>query len=234
MQIKGWHRTSLIDYPDHIATVIFTGGCNFRCPMCHNADLVLKPQTLPAYPQEDLWKFLIKREGLVTGLVVTGGEPTLQPDLPAFLRQVRAHKVQVKLDTNGYRPDTLSDLLTAGLIDYIAMDIKAPPTKYAQLTGIPEVDTTRIEQSIRLIRASDVAYEFRTTVVPGLLDAVGDDIEAIAHWVADAAHYVIQQFQSHHTLDPNHTNLAPYPVSDLYTMAERARRWVPHTTLRGI
>jgi pyruvate formate lyase activating enzyme len=231
MQIKGWHRTSLIDYPDHIATVVFTGGCNFRCPMCHNAELVLKPQTLPTYPEEDLWEFLTKRAGMVTGLVVTGGEPTLQPDLSTFLKRARAHKVHIKLDTNGYRPDMLDNLLTEGLLDYIAMDVKAPPTKYAQLTGTPDVDITRIERSLRLIRESGAAYEFRTTVVPGLLNA--DDIESIARWIAGAARYVLQQFRGDHTLDPHQAHQAPYPVNDLRAMAEHTRHWVSNTTLRG-
>ncbi len=232
MQIKGWHRTSLIDYPDHIATVIFTGGCSFRCPMCHNADLVLKPQALPSYPKKDLWAFLTKREGMITGLVVTGGEPTLQPDLPAFLRQARAYAVDIKLDTNGYRPEMLGELLAEGLIDYIAMDIKAPPAKYAQLTGLPDVDIARIEHSLRLIRESGITYEFRTTVVPGLLDA--DNIETIARWIEGAQHYVLQQFRGQHTLDPDCANQAPYAVNDMRAMAEGARRWVSKTTLRGV
>jgi pyruvate formate lyase activating enzyme len=232
MQIKGWHRTSLIDYAEHIATVVFTGGCSFRCPMCHNADLVLKPQTLPTYAEEALWAFLAKRAGMVTGFVVTGGEPTLQPDLSAFLRRARMHNVHVKLDTNGYHPDMLHTLLTEELIDYVAMDIKAPPVKYAQLTGTPDVDITRIERSLRLVRESGGAYEFRTTVVPGLLDA--DDVEAIAHWIAGAERYVLQQFRGRQTLDPRLAGQSPYAVNELRAMHERARRWVPDTTLRGI
>jgi pyruvate formate lyase activating enzyme len=232
MQIKGWRRTSLIDYTEHIATVVFTGGCSFRCPMCHNAELVLKPHALPTYTEETLWTFLTQRAGMVTGFVVTGGEPTLQPDLPAFLRRARMHNVHVKLDTNGYHPDVLCVLLTEGLIDYVAMDIKAPPAKYAQLTGTSDVDITRIERSLGLIQESGRDYEFRTTIVPELLDA--DDVEAIAHWIAGAEHYVLQQFRGLHTLDPHLAGQTPYAVNELRAMRKRARRWVSDTTLRGV
>ena len=232
MQLKGWVRTSLIDYPDHVATVLFTGGCNFRCPMCHNVDLVLHPGELPSLPEDAVWAFLEKRAGLVTGVVVTGGEPTLQPDLAAFLQRVRSRALDVKLDTNGYCPDALAALLGAGLVDYIAMDVKAPPAKYAQVAGVPGLDGARIEQSLTLIRESGLPYELRTTVTPGLLDA--DDVEAIARRIAGADHYVLQQFRGLSTLDPALEGAAPYPVAALTAMAERARPWVGRVTLRGV
>ena len=137
MDIKGWARTSLIDFPGHIATVLFTAGCNFRCPMCHNAELVLRPGALPSLRLDELWAFLAKRAGKITGVVVTGGEPTLQPDLPELLERVRDLGYVVKLDSNGYRPDALADLLDADLVDFVAMDVKAPPEKYELLAGVP-------------------------------------------------------------------------------------------------
>jgi pyruvate formate lyase activating enzyme len=129
VELKGWVRTSLIDYPDHIASVLFTGGCNFRCPMCHNADLVLRPTEVPTLPEKEVWDFLSRREGLVDGVVITGGEPTLQPDLAPFIRRLKDTDLDVKLDTNGYLPDVLKTLLSEGLLDYVALDIKAPPEK---------------------------------------------------------------------------------------------------------
>ena len=231
MELKGWVRTSLIDYPDHIATVLFTGGCNFRCPMCHNADLVLHPGEIETLPEEEVWGFLARREGLVDGVVITGGEPTLQPDLFPFLQQLKDANLDVKLDTNGYRPDILAALLTGGLLDYVALDVKAPPGKYPLLTGLPDVDVKRVEQSIALLKESDVAYEFRTTVVPGLLDA--EDIADIARWIAGAQRYVLQQFRPVNTIDPALEKAFPYPIETLQAMAQRASQWVPQVIVRG-
>lgn len=230
MDLKGWVRSSLIDFPEHIATVLFTGGCNFRCPMCHNADLVLRPAELPSLQAETVWEFLAGREGLVDGVVVTGGEPTLQADLTAFLTGLRQRGLDVKLDTNGYRPAVLERLLDDGLVDYVALDVKAPPERYAALSGLPEVDPDRVGRSIELLRHSDVEYEFRTTVVPGMLAA--DDVEAIARWIAGAERYVLQQFRPVGTLDPDLERVSPYPVDVLENVATRAERWVTGVHLR--
>ena len=231
MQISGWVKTSLIDYPEHITTVFFTPGCNLRCPMCHNADLVLKPQSLPSVPLADVWAFLVRRRNVLTGITLTGGEPTLQRDLAAFIERARALGYEVKLDTNGYRPDALAALLDRRLLDYVAMDVKAPPEKYARLAGRPDLDVARIEESLRLLRERDVAYELRTTVVPGLLD--GDDVATIARWIAGAERYVLQQFRGHNTLDPALTNATPYSPARLWQIADRARAHGPSVTVRG-
>ncbi|MBN1246869.1 MAG: anaerobic ribonucleoside-triphosphate reductase activating protein [Anaerolineae bacterium] len=237
MDIKGWVRTSLIDFPGHIATVVFTGGCNFRCPMCHNADLVLHPGSLPSIDLDELWAFLEKRAGRITGVVVTGGEPTLQPDLPAFLAEVRKLGCAIKLDSNGYRPNTLANLLQAGLVDYVAMDVKAPPGKYAVLTGVPELDLSRIEASLAVLHEAQVSCEFRTTVVPGMLN--DDDIVEIAKWLstigtAPGAAYVLQQFRGQHTLDPELADATPYASDVLRRTAKRAQAWLPNVSCRGI
>ena len=232
MEFKGWVRTSLIDYPDHIASVLFTGGCNFRCPMCHNADLVLRPSEMETLPQKEIWNFLQRRKELVDGVVVTGGEPTLQPDLLSFLQQLKDANLDVKLDTNGYRPDVLAALLADGLLDYVALDAKAPPDKYPLMTGLVDVDVTRIAQSIALLKESDVTHEFRTTVVPGLLDE--DDITCIAHWIAGAQRYALQQFQPVNTIDPALEKASPYPTETLQAMAQRASQWVPQVIVRGV
>ena len=267
MQLKGWVRTSLIDYPDHIATVLFVGGCNFRCPSCQNADLVLRPGEIPDIPIEEVWAFLSRRSGLIDGVVITGGEPTLQSGLVPFLRQVREQgatgqsfpklpalvpeggtakvgcqqvrergssiRLDVKLDTNGYRPDVLATLLDEGLVDYVAMDVKAPPYKYPLLTGraAGDLDLARLERSLSLLRDGNIPYEFRTTVVPGWLDE--RDIEEVARWIAGAERYVLQQFRPLHTLDPVLEALSPYPVERLQAMAQRAGRWVNRVAVRG-
>jgi pyruvate formate lyase activating enzyme len=231
VELKGWVRTSLIEYPGHIATVLFTGGCNFCCPMCHNADLVLRPEKVPALPEEEVWDFLSRRKGLVNGVVITGGEPTLQPDLPAFLRRLREIGLDVKLDTNGYRPDVLAALLDEGLVDYVAMDVKAPPEKYPSLAGLSNVDIACLERSIALLKESDLEHEFRTTVVPGLLDE--GDVEAIARWIAGVERYVLQQFRPAGTLDPALEAVTPYPIERLREMAERAGQWVSQAVVRG-
>jgi pyruvate formate lyase activating enzyme len=236
MNLKGWVRASLIDYTGHIATVFFTGACNFRCPMCHNADLVLRPGTLPALVESEVWTFLARRVGKVTGVVVTGGEPTLQPDLCDFLRRVHDLGYATKLDTNGYRPEVLALLLDAGVLDYVAMDVKAPPEKYAWLSGVPGIDVTQIEYSLTLLHESGIPHEWRTTVVPDWL--VMDDIDALACWVADvgggsAATLYLQQFRGVNTLDPTLQNVSPYSITTLHAMADRARRWLPHVVVRG-
>ena len=230
MDLKGWVRSSLIDFPEHIATVLFACGCNFRCPMCHNADLVLRPAELPSLPEETVWDFLARRQGLIDGVVVTGGEPTLQADLAAFLETLHQRGLDVKLDTNGYRPAVLEQLLEDGLVDYVALDVKAPAERYAVLSGLPDVDPDRVGRSIELLRRSDVAHEFRTTVVPGMVSA--GDVEAIGRWIAGADRYTIQQFRPLGTLDPDLERVSPYPVDVLETMAARAERWVDRVRLR--
>lgn len=232
MNLQGWVRTSLIDYPGHIASVLFTAGCNFRCPMCHNAELVLDAPALPALSEDEVWSYLAKRAGKVSGLVLSGGEPTLQPDLLPFLRQARARDLAIKLDTNGYRPDVLAALLDEGLLDYVAMDIKAPPSKYAQLSGVPDIDLTRIERSVALLRGAGVRYEFRTTVVPGLLD--GDDVDTIARWIHGAPCYVLQQFRGADVLDASLRGVRAYDAATFEALAALARAWLPEVLLRGV
>ncbi len=230
MKIKGWLRTSLIDYPDHIASVIFTGGCNFRCPMCHNSDLVLDPDQLPDIEPQEVIDFLVKRSGLVDGLVITGGEPTIQPHLIDFIARVKDCGIEIKLDTNGYRPDILKTILDEKLVDYVAVDIKAPPDKYVLLSGRPDLDIANIEKSVQLLKKSTLPYEFRTTVVPGMLTQT--DIELIAEWIKGAEYYCLQQFRAINNLDPELNKLSPYSVFKLQQMAERARKWVKNVLIR--
>jgi len=232
MLIRGWARTSLIDFPEHVASVVFTGGCSFRCPMCHNAELVLRPEALPVIAPEDVLEFLRRRKGLVDGLVVTGGEPTLQRDLPDFMRRAREEGVALKLDTNGYHPEPLQRLLEDGLLDYVAMDVKAPPESYAILAGLKEMDLARINTSIHLLRTSGVAHEFRTTVVPDWLHA--EELLAIGRWLQGESRYVLQQFRPQGTLDPRLESLEPYSAEDLRSMAVAVQPFFHEVLVRGL
>ena len=192
MEIAHLVPTSLLDYPDRVAAVLFTVGCNFRCPFCHNPELVLpeRVRDLPLLSQEEVLRVLAERKGFLDGLVLTGGEPTLQPDLRKFVAEVKRLGLLVKLDTNGSRPDVLEDLLAAGLVDYVAMDVKAPLARYSELAGVP-VDRSAIGRSIRLVRERAPDYEFRTTVAP----ALGfEDITTIAREMSGSRRYVLQRF----------------------------------------
>lgn len=230
---KGHAKTSLIDFPGHLATVLFTGGCNFRCPMCHNADLVLHPHSMPTIPEEYIYEFLEERRGKLTGITITGGEPTLHPKLIDFIFHARDLGYAIKLDTNGYNPGMLEALLTMGALDYVAMDVKAPIEKYQLLTGIPDLDVRYIEQSIAILSSSNISYELRTTVVPDLLET--SDIISMAYWLSsknlDCIWY-LQPFRPGNTLDPTLTSA--YSVQELHAMATLASEIFPAVSLRGM
>ena len=230
--IKGWVRTTLIDYPGEIASIVFLGGCNMRCPMCHNAELVQTPGAFTDILESEVLAFLKKRRGILTGVVVSGGEPCLSKGLIPFLREIRALNLKIKLDTNGYLPEKLENLLLEGLVDFVAMDIKAPPEKYGQLSGVKDIDLGRINASIRLIRQSGLPYEFRTTVVPNWLTKV--DIVSIADWLQGAQRYVLQQFRPQGCLSEDLNEVSPYPVQVLQEMQAVASEQIAEVLLRGI
>ena len=198
MRIGGFVPVSLCDYPGRVAAVVFTSGCNFRCPFCHNGHLV-EPGDTPLLDEQAVLGRIGERRNHLGGVVVSGGEPTLQADLPAFLHRLKAMDLAVKLDTNGARPDVLEALLADRLLDYIAMDIKAPWDKYAALTGGAR-ETILIRRSLRLIAASGLPHEFRTTRVEPLLTA--GDCEAIARQVPAGSVHKWQRFRPEHSLDP--------------------------------
>lgn len=180
MNISGLQKMTLLDYPSKVACTVFLGGCNFRCPFCHNSELL--DGTAPAVMDKDaLLAFLKKRKGLLDGVCVTGGEPTLCPDLPDLLRQIRDLGYAIKLDTNGYRPDVLRALVGEGLVDYVAMDIKNGPSAYAETAGLPKLNLSKIEESIRFLAEGTVDCEFRTTVVTPL--HTEDTIREMAGWL---------------------------------------------------
>ena len=231
MHVKGWVKSTLVDYPEKVAASLFCGSCNFCCPNCHNPALVLNPQQVPDISEKEIWALLEKRCGLLDGVVISGGEPTLQPDLAAFAARIREMGYSVKLDTNGYRPMTLGALIDAELVDYVAMDIKAPLDRYDEAAGV-SIDADRIMQSIDLLLRCQVEYEFRTTVVPGLLGEA--DIASVARLIEGAQAYYLQQFSPHNTLDPRMERVVPYSSQRLRAMSELARGWISHVAVRGI
>lgn len=202
MILGGWQKLTLIDYPGKIAATIFTVGCNFCCPFCHNPELV-DPQKIKKQPKlsdKEVFEFLKKRQGMLEGVCITGGEPTLQPDLPEFIKKIKSLGYLVKLDTNGSIPGMLEKLLSERLVDYIAMDIKAPLEKYKKIVG-PNVSLEQIQRSIELTRQAP-DYEFRTTVLPALHS--GRDILSIGRWLQGSKKYYLQQFHPTKTLVANY------------------------------
>lgn len=192
MLILGITKTTLLDYPGRVAASIFTGGCNFRCPYCHNKDIVLKNKALPLYGETEIFSFLEKRKHLLSGVCITGGEPTLHNGLPDFIKRIRTLGYCVKLDTNGTNPNMLETLLKNKLIDYCAMDIKNSPEKYGLTVG-RKSDMPSVESSVQLLLSQqEIPYEFRTTVVSELHDST--DIDAIAKWISGAKAYFLQPY----------------------------------------
>lgn len=231
MLILGLNKTTLLDYPEHVAATIFTGGCNFRCPFCHNKDLVYVQQVAP-YTEEEILSFLKKRTGILTGVCVTGGEPTLQKDLPDFLARIKDLGLLVKLDTNGYQPDVLRSLLNKGLIDYCAMDIKNSPAKYAVTTGLSSCDLGLIQESVACLLSLTgyFPYEFRTTLVREL--HTKEDIVAISEWLKGSHAYYLQPYtDSEHVITPGFHAPSEQTLLEFHNICMSN---IPNTKLRGI
>ncbi len=229
MKIHGLQKMTLLDFPGKVACTVFLGGCDFRCPYCHNFELV--DGSAPAIMEEgELFAFLEKRRGLLDGVAITGGEPTLRSDLPVLMRRIKDMGYAVKLDTNGGHPDRLAAILDAGLADYVSMDIKNSPEKYARTVGLDAVDLTPIRESVRLLTAGEADYEFRTTVVDELHDAA--DFEAIGRWIAGAKRYFLQAFADRDSVP--FAGLHAPSDEKMRRYAEIARRYVPQTQLRGV
>ena len=229
MRIHGLQKLTLLDFPGHTACTVFTGACNFRCPFCHNASLVLHPDELPAMPEEELFAFLEKRKKLLDGVAVTGGEPTLQPDLPDFLRRVREMGYAVKLDTNGGRPEVLKHILDEGLADYVAMDIKSSPENYERAAGVSGI-LDAVKESAKLLRHSGVPHEFRTTAVKNLHTA--DDFRRIGEWLGGEERYFIQSYaDSGDILTPG---MEAFSNAELDALLDAVKPYIPSAELRGV
>ncbi len=226
MLISGIQKLTLLDFPGKTACTIFCYGCNFVCPFCHNALLVTeKAENL--IDEEEIFSFLRKRQGILDGVCVTGGEPTLQKDLKAFLKKVKDMGFAVKLDTNGYKPDILREIIDEDLCDYVAMDIKNTPEKYALTVG-KDIDTDKILQSISILKEGKIPCEFRTTVVKEF--HTEKDIAEIAHLLKGNVRFFLQQFKDSGNLIED--GLSAYSKEEMRSLTEKARQILPCTDLR--
>lgn len=230
MQIYGLNKTTLLDYPEHVAATLFTGGCNFCCPFCHNGGLVLCPGNQTLILKEEVLAFLKKRRGILEGVCITGGEPTLQQDLPGFIREIKDLGYRVKLDSNGYRPGVLKRLLQEQLLDYIAMDIKASKENYGKAAGLRNPDLSLIEESVELLKTGNIDYEFRTTVVKGIHGI--SEFEEIGRWLAGSRAYFLQAYQeSENVIRPGYQS---FSKEEMLRMAELAHKYIDRVELRGV
>ena len=231
VEIKGVEKFAPKDFPGHISSTIFLPGCNFRCPFCHNVDLVLNPGSLPIYPIEFFRKYLESRTGWLDGICITGGEPLIHNDLEPLLKTIKGRNLLVKLDTNGSFPDKLKAFLDSNLVDYVAMDFKAPIEKYESAAGVP-VDTKNIMKSVDMILKSGIDYIFRTTVVPGLIGK--EDIDLIGKQLKGCTRFQIQQFSPSRTLDESYAYLKPYKEDTLREFEEIARSYFDEVLIEGL
>ena len=223
MRIGGFQKFSLIDYPGKICAIVFTQGCNFRCPYCHNPELVKPSLFGKTIIEEEIFSFLEKRKGKLDAVEITGGEPTLQKDLVDFIRRIKEMGYLVKLDTNGSNPEMLEIIINHGLVDYIAMDIKAPLEKYKEVTH-SVISPEKIKRSIRIIMNSNIKYEFRTTVVKSQLSE--EDIISIGKLIEGAELYILQKFIPSKTLDPNFLNEKTYSDGELGSLKRKLEKFV--------
>lgn len=237
MEILGLQKLTLLDYPGHIAAIVFLGGCNFRCPFCQNSSLVLTPKLLPAISREDFLRFLHKRSGILEGICVTGGEPTLHSDLPDLLASIKSAGYLAKLDTNGTNPDMLLSLIQNGLTDYVAMDIKAGRPNYAAVCGLDHSDSAalllqKVERSVDILKSSRIKYEFRTTVVRGLHSE--EDFEDIRMWLCGCQNYYLQSFRDcPEVLQENHS-FSAFSEEEMYRCLSIVQEKIPQASLRGV
>jgi pyruvate formate lyase activating enzyme len=229
MKIHGLQKMTLLDYPGRVACTVFFGGCNMRCPFCHNAELL--DGTAPAVmEEEELLAFLRKRKGLLDGVAITGGEPLLQKDLPEFAAKIRELGYPVKLDTNGTYPDRLNRMISEGLVQYVAMDIKNSMDRYAETAGLQEMDLAPVRESVSLLMEGKAEYEFRTTAVAEFHD--DRSFREIGKWIRGAKRYYLQKFTDRETV-PFQGLHAPTD-EQMKQWAELLRPDIPATELRGV
>ncbi len=229
MNINGFQKMTLLDFPGKVACTLFTGGCNMRCPFCHNASLVINGRERAEYSEEEILSYLKKRQGILEGVCITGGEPLLQTDIEEFITKVRQLGYKVKLDTNGAFPERLISLCKKGLIDYVAMDVKNCIDKYRETAGVDTLDTKKIEQSIDFLLENTIDYEFRTTVVKELHST--QDIEALSKRISGAKKYFLQPFVD--SGDIIGDNLSTPDSAILDEMCKIASKYVHFVEIRG-
>ncbi len=230
MIINGLSKLTLLDFPGRVASTVFLAGCNLRCPFCHNTPLVLRADTAEQISLSELLSFLERRRGLIDGVCVTGGEPTLRSDLPELLGAIKALGFDVKLDTNGTNPGVLFSLIESGLIDYVAMDIKNTPEKYPMTVGVSDFDPAPIIESAAILLLGRVDYEFRTTVVEGYHQK--EDFVKIGRWLSGARRYFLQNFKdSGDLIIPGTAGVSPELMEEFL---RAVRQYIPSAELRGM
>ncbi len=229
--VKGLEKFAPKDFPGFIASTVFLGGCNFRCPYCHNAELVLRPERLADIPMDFFLAYLDSRRGWLEGICVSGGEPLLAEDIESFLTVIKQRGLLIKLDTNGSLPGRLERLLEADLFDRAAMDVKAPLDRYREVTG-SKAAPDAVASSAAILRESGRPLVFRTTVVPGLIGV--EDIQAIGRWLEGADVYQVQQFSPAGTLDPEYGRIKPYSRDEVKRLADAARPFFKEVRIEGI
>ena len=229
MLIKGFQKLTLLDYPGKTACTIFTGGCNYRCPFCHNAGLVTKMDT-EIIPESEVFSHLKKRQGILDGVAISGGEPLLQGDIEEFLQKIKELGYSIKLDTNGSFPDKLKSILDKGLCDYVAMDIKNSKKRYNETVGIDKFDVSLMEKSVEILKNSQVDFELRTTVTKNFHTT--EDIEQIGEWIKGVEKYYLQNFvDSGNLID---CNVEGVSKEEMYLMLEKIKKYVPTAEIRGL
>jgi len=236
MKICALQKTTLIDYPGHVAATVFTAGCNFRCPWCYSKELVL-PELIaaqPVIPPEEILEFLKGKQGLLEGVVLCGGEPTLHSDLPEFIKKIKDLGFLVKLDSNGSNPKMLKDLIDQKLVDYVAMDIKLPKERYSLVFG-GKLSVEDIEESIRILKNSDIDFEFRTTVAPEV--HTPGDLGEMAHWIGQEVpgrppKYFLQNFRPGRNIDPAFESRRPFLPEFFDEALNRIKPFVPDCRVR--
>lgn len=230
IKLFGLQKLTLLDYPGKMASTVFTGGCNFRCPFCHNSDLVFLPENTAEIRKDDIMQFLKKRSKILEGVCITGGEPLLHSGLEAFLRRIKELGYKVKLDTNGSNPVKLKHLIDEKLVDFVAMDIKNAPKRYAETIGLSTFDIAPIEESIRYLMEDPIPYEFRTTIVKEYHTL--NDMEAIGQWLKGARAYYLQNFEDSERVIQS--GLHAVEKDQLKEYASIIQKYISNTQIRGI
>ena len=224
MVLRGLNKTTLLDFPGKVAATVFTGGCNFKCAFCQNSDLVFDPASQPELSEEEILDFIKKRQGILEGICITGGEPTLNNDLITFIKKIKTIGTAVKLDTNGYNPEVIKQLLSEKLLDMVAMDIKS------KIIGLPQLDFSRIEKSARILMESSIDYEFRTTVVREYFNE--ETAQNIAKWLSGAEKYFLQKFEDNEKVIEQ--GLTSPTLDEMLKYKEILSKTIKQVELRGI
>ena len=230
VKVHGFNKLTLLDYPGRLACTVFLGHCNFRCPFCHNAGLVLNPENEPVIPIEEILGTLKKRKGILDGVCITGGEPTVHKKLPEFVQQIKKLDYSVKLDTNGTNPQMVREMVKAGLLDYVAMDIKNSPEKYGETAGIVRADLEAIHETVEFLKSGEVDYEFRTTVTRELHKR--EDFLKIRRWLSGSRRYFLQAYkESEQVIRPVYSS---YSREQLENFRQILLEEISQVEIRGI